>query len=206
MKTRIELTEDLLTPVHTSLEFVSDQGECLARVAKTEKKDEDDTNTYVRIEGETFHNGIIEVDVCGKLLPDAPAHARGFIGIVFRANETDSEFESFYIRPTNGRGCTDPVRRQHACQYFSFPGYTFSYFREFGITDYESPLDDIALNEWSHIRGEIVDEKAVFYVNGKEALRVNALKHGAKARGALGLYVDIGTDGYFKNLTVEKFD
>lgn len=202
---KVELNEKTLKAVHTSLEFVKEGEETLARVGKTEKKDQDDTNTYARVLDSDFHNGVIEVDVCGKLLPDAPAHARGFIGIVFRANQNDSEFESFYIRPTNGRDCDDPVRKTHACQYFSFPGYTFSYFREFGIMGYECALDDIALGEWSHIRAEIVEDEASFFVNDKKAITVT-LKHGALARGAVGLYVDIGTDGYFKNLIIENFD
>jgi hypothetical protein len=150
-----------------------------------------------------FHNGIIEVDVCGKLRNDAPEHARGFIGIVFRVNELENEFESFYIRPTNGRDCTDPVRKQHACQYFSYPGYTFSYFREFGISKYENAIPTIALNEWSHIRAEIENGKAKFYVNDELALAVDDLKHG-NSKGKIGLYVDIGTDGYFKNLTITQ--
>lgn len=206
MKDIIQFEKETLRPVHCSLDFVQEGQEVWARVAKTEKKDQDDTNTYVRVIDSDFHNGVIEVDVCGKLLSDAPSHARGFIGIVFRANEADSEFESFYIRPTNGRGCEDPVRKLHACQYFSFPGYTFSYFREFGIAQYECALPDIALGEWSHIRAEVVEDEAAFYVNGKKAFQVNGLKHGAAARGAVGLYVDIGTDGFFKNLMIESFD
>lgn len=126
---KLELTKENLIAVHTSLELIED----MARVSKVEKLDEDDTNTYVTFKDIQFHNGIIEVDVCGKLLDNAPAHARGFIGIVFRVNNQDNEFESFYIRPANGRDCNDPVRRKHACQYFSYPGYTFSYFREYGI-------------------------------------------------------------------------
>lgn len=195
-----------LRPVNTSLSLLRDGDTLLARVSKIEKLDQDDANTYVRLDGVDFHNGIIEVDVCGKLLPDAPAHARGFIGIVFRANPMDSEFESFYIRPTNGRDCTDPVRKNHACQYFSFPGYTFGYFREFGIGGYEAAVEDIALGEWSHIKAEIVDDTGVFSVNGREVLRINDLKHGAAARGTVGLYVDIGTDGFFKNLAINCFD
>lgn len=195
-----------LTAVHTSLSVIREEAGSLARVAKVEKLDQDDANTFVRLNGTNFHNGIIEVDVCGKLLPDAPAHARGFIGIVFRANESSSEFESFYVRPTNGRDCTDPVRKLHACQYFSFPGYTFSYFREFGIGGYEAAIDDIALGEWCHIRAEIRDEIGVFSVNGREVLRVTDLKHGPNARGAIGLYVDIGTDGFFRNLSVTCSD
>ena len=194
--------EQDLIDVHTTHAV---DGEVL-RLYKTEKTDLADENTYVKLADLSFHNGVIELDVCGKLLPDAPEFARGFIGIVFRANEADSEFESFYIRPTNGRDCTDPVRKAHGCQYFSYPGYTFSYFREFGITKYEHTVDTIALGEWSHIRAEIQDEKAVFSVDGVQVLTVEDMKHGSTASGSVGLYVDIGTDGYFKNLTVECGD
>lgn len=163
---------------------------------------EPDTGTYAKVAGSDFHNGTIEVDVCGRLLPDAPDYARGFIGIVFRAAEDGREFESFYIRPTNGKECTDPVRRSHGCQYFSFPGYTFAYFREFGISDYENRVDTIALNAWSHIKAEIEEDRGTFWVDGIPVLKVNGLKHGALARGNVGLYVDIGTDGWFRNLKI----
>jgi hypothetical protein len=195
----ILLNLDTLKPTHTSLEIV----ENMARVSKIEKLNEDDTNTFVLVNDLEFHNGIIDVDVCGRLRSDAPEHARGFIGIVFRVNELENEFESFYIRPTNGRDCTDPIRKQHACQYFSYPGYTFSYFREFGISKYENSISTIALNEWSHIRAEIENDNGKFYVNDELVLSVDDLKHG-DSKGKIGLYVDIGTDGYFKNLVVTK--
>ena len=165
-----------------------------------------DINTFAAGCGSAFHNGIIEADVCGRLLPDAPEYSRGFIGIVFRAAEDGREFETFYIRPTNGKGCDDPVRRAHGCQYFSFPGYTFDYFRQFGITMYENQVDIIALNEWSHIKAVIEDDKGTFYVDEVPVLTVNGLKHGPSARGKVGLYVDIGTDGYFRNLKITNKD
>jgi hypothetical protein len=193
------LNLDTLKPTHTSLEIVED----MARVSKIEKLNEDDTNTFVLVNDLEFHNGIIDVDVCGRLRSDAPEHARGFIGIVFRVNALENEFESFYIRPTNGRDCTDPIRKQHACQYFSYPGYTFSYFREFGISKYENSISTIALNEWSHIRAKIENDNGKFYVNDELVLSVDDLKHG-DSKGKIGLYVDIGTDGYFKNLAVTK--
>ena len=142
------------------------------------------------------------MDVCGRLLADAPDYARGFIGITFRAADDGREFESFYIRPTNGRDCHDPVRQAHGCQYFSFPGYTFAYFRDFGITDYENRVATIALNEWSHIKAVIKNDDAVFSVDGIDVLEVHGFKHGPLARGNVGLYVDIGTDGLFRNLSV----
>lgn len=198
----IDISEDIFTAVHTLPEFPGDGS---VRIRKIDKELPDE-NTYLKINDVVFHNGIIEVDVCGKLLKDAPDYARGFIGIVFRASDNDSEFESFYIRPANGRDCTDPVRKAHGCQYFSYPGYTFSYFREFGINAYEGSVDSIALNEWSHIRAEIIDNRGLFYVDGQKVLEVNGLKHGPDSKGAVGLYVDIGTDGYFRNLKINCTD
>ena len=187
---------------HTCMEV---SGNNMIRVWKTDSL-EPDINTYAALIGSDFHNGTIEVDVCGRLLPDAPDYSRGFIGVVFRAAEDGREFESFYIRPTNGRTCTDPVRKAHGCQYFSFPGYTFSYLREFGITDYENQVDTIALNEWSHIKAVVKDDFAEFHVDDIKVLEVKGLKHGTALRGNVGLYVDIGTDGYFKNLSIDYQD
>lgn len=180
-------------------------GEDTLRVWKTGSQ-EPDSNTYVALADTDFHNGVIEVDVCGKLLSDAPAYARGFIGIVFRGAEDGREFEGFYIRPTNGRGCPDPERRAHGCQYFSFPGYTFSYFRQFGIPEYEAPAETIELGKWSHIRAVVREDSAAFFVDDRLVLEVRGLKHGASARGNVGLYVDNGTDGLFRNLQIQRED
>src|SRR5262249_18743300 len=60
-----------------------------------------DTDTFAFIPGLDFHDGTIEVDVAGSLLPDAPRDARGFIGIAFRI---DAESESFACEGfTSGR-------------------------------------------------------------------------------------------------------
>ena len=198
----IDMIKDNFTAVHTLPAFL---GDGIVRIRKIDKELPDE-NTYLKANDIIFHNGIIEVDVCGKLLEDAPDYARGFIGIVFRASNNDSEFESFYIRPTNGQGCTDPVRKAHGCQYFSYPGYTFSYFREFGISGYEGSAGSIALNRWSHIRAEITGDQGLFYVDGQKVLEVSGLKHGPDSKGAVGLYVDIGTDGYFRNLKINCTD
>ncbi len=198
----IMLTSEQVVPVHTHADFPADG---VVKLRKTDKTQPDE-NTYLKIKDVDFHNGVIEADVCGKLLPDAPDYARGFIGIVFRTSGDDSEFEAFYIRPANGRNCDDPVRREHGCQYFSYPGYTYSYFREFGIEGYEGRVDDIALNEWAHIRAEIEEDHGIFYANGIRVLEISGFKHGKARRGGVGLYVDIGTDGWFRNLKIECRD
>lgn len=146
---------------HISNEVIDN--EKVLRVVKSGKINEYDENTYAKLVDSSFHNGIIEVKMLSRLLKEAPDFARGFIGIAYRIHEDDTKFESFYVRPTNGRQCDDPVRKQHGCQYFSYPTYTFAYFREHGITKYENQVD-IDLNEWISLKAVIEDEKAIFYL------------------------------------------
>ena len=204
MITRYEELDEFI-PVHTTI-TQEINGDKRFRVTKKEKLMQFDENTFVKLKDMDFHNGIIRVKMLSKLLPDAPDFARGFIGIVFRVKQDNSEFESFYIRPTNAV-TEDPVRRAHGCQYFSYPGYTFSYFREFGITEYEAPIHN-GLNEWIQLTAIIRDENAEFYLNEEKApvLAVRSLKHGKEARGSVGFYSEIGTEAFFKDFEVECTD
>jgi len=195
-----------LKAIHTNIQWINLENEQVLRVEKNEKIDRFDENTIVLFEEEQpFHNGIIEVKMRSRLLPDAPDFARGFIGIVFRSKQDGSEFESYYVRPTNGNH-PDRVRRAHGSQYFSYPGYTFAYFREFGIDGYEAPVN-IQLDEWIAVKAVIMNEKATFYVQDMDhpVLEVIDLKHGADASGAVGLYVDTGTEGFFKDWKIKRF-
>ena len=63
-------------------------------------------------------------------------------------------------------------------------------------------MDTIALNKWSRIKAVIEDDHGTFYVDDIKVLEVNGFKHGSDARGNVGLYVDIGTDGLFRNLSI----
>jgi hypothetical protein len=202
----LNIDETHVTCSHTRAGNVILDGEKVLRVEKHEKLDIFDENTYVLVNDEKMHNGTIEVSMLSRLLPDAPDFARGFIGIVFRVNEDGSEFESYYVRPTNGRH-PDPVRNSHGSQYFSYPGYTFAYFREHNISGYEAPAD-IGLNEWIHLKAVIRDEYAEFYVNDMEkpVLKVDPLKHGRGIRGGFGFYVDTGTEAFYKDLKVTVED
>ena len=192
--------------VEISTATLSDGSDALRVVKGEAKRMRFDENTYARLEGEDFHNGTIRVKLLSRLLPDAPDFARGFIGIVFRANAGDNEFESFYIRPTNALA-DDPQRRAHGCQYFAYPGYTFAYFREYGIEGYEAPIG-CELDEWIDLKAEIHGNRAAFFLNGspEPVLTVNGLKHGPNARGGVGLFVDIGTEGFFRDLEILRDD
>ena len=194
-------------PVGASVGISELDGEQLVRVVKPEENTEPDVATYARLLGSDFHDGVIELDVRARLMHWADVDCRGFIGIVFRASETNDRFEGFYVRPRNGRSCTDPRRRIHTMQYFSYPGYTFAYFRERGIADYEAKAD-IEMDEWIHLKAEVEGAGARFYVDDMEtpALVVDGLFGGADARGGVGLYVDNGTEGNFRNLSITYAD
>lgn len=142
--------------------------------------------------------------VYSRLLADAPDYARGFIGVTFRINENNSEFEGIYVRPTNGR-CEIQSRRNSSTQYFSYPDYKFDRFRKEAQGMYESYVD-IGLDEWINLKIEVDGKQAKLYVNGviQPTLIVNDLKHGKDTSGAIGLWVDIGTEGYFRDLKITK--
>jgi hypothetical protein len=163
-----------------------------------------DTDTFAFIPGLDFHDGTIEVDVAGSVLPGALSGARGFVGIAFRIDASGGSYasEGLYIRPTNGRA-EDQVRRNHATQYFSYPGYDFDRLRRESPAKYESYADVVA-DEWTHLRIEVAGANAQFYVGAasQPVLVVRDLKRGADAHGSVGLWVDNGTDGHFRNLTV----
>ena len=203
MTNSVTFQDQQFIPVGTSVGLTELDGEQLIRVVKPEENTEPDVPTYARLLGSDFHDGTIDVDVRARLMHWADVDCRGFIGIVFRASEDSDRFESFYVRPRNGRSCTEPQRRIHTMQYFSYPGYTFAYFRERGITDYEAKAD-IEMDEWIHIRAEVAGASAKFYVDDMDtpALVVDEMFGGADLRGGVGLYVDNGTQGHFRNLKV----
>lgn len=201
MENMIKLHTENFDAVHTEVSSADLDGTPVLRITKSDKINLFDQNTYAKISDLEFHNGVIECRLLSRLLPNAPDFARGFIGIVFRTNSDNSEFESFYVRPTNGRNCTDAVRKAHGCQYFSFPGYTFDYFREFGITEYEAPVN-LALDEWFTLKAVISDEQGAFYINEQRVLTVTDMKHGKGKHGSVGIFVDIGTEAFVSEMKV----
>lgn len=163
-----------------------------------------DEPTFARVPDTDFHNGTIEVRVRSRFTTDAPGHARGFIGVAFRINDDNSKFECIYLRPDNARA-PEQIRRNHTIQYFSYPSYKFDRLREQAPGEYES-YTDMAMDEWINIKIVVKDEKALLFINGnpQPSLIVNDLKHGKDMHGKLGLWVDIGTEGYFRDLRVTK--
>ncbi len=191
-------------PVNTFVTTVMIEGHETLRVTKDSQVTAVDEATFARLVNSDFKNGTIEVRVLSKLLDDAPSFARGFIGVAFRIDANNSQFECIYIRPTNGRA-EDQVRRNHSIQYFSYPDFKFDRLRKEFPEAYES-YADMGLNEWIDMRLEVENEKSKLYLNGSKhpVLIVNDLKHGANATGGIGLWVDVGTEGFFADLRVEN--
>jgi hypothetical protein len=163
-----------------------------------------DIDTFAFVPDLDFHDGTIEVEVAGSPLPDAPPGARGFVGAVFRVQVADGSFacEGLYLRPTNGR-TDDQVRRNHSTQYFAYPGYDFDRLRRDAPARYESYVD-LVPGEWTKMRIEVKGTTAKLFVGDapQPVLVVTDLKRGPNTHGSVGLYVDNGTDGHFRNLRV----
>jgi hypothetical protein len=163
-----------------------------------------DEPTFARLKNINFSNGIIEVKVLSRLLKSAPEFARGFIGLAFHINDSNTRFESIYLRPTNARAA-DQVRRNHSIQYYAYPDYKFDRLRKEAPERYES-YADMELNHWITMRIEVKDGVAKLFLNDNKqpSLIVNDLKLGANSGGSIGLWVDTGTEGYFSDLKIMK--
>ena len=189
--------------VYMSIEKMN--GKQVVKVVKDSTQNGADLPTFVKIKGIDFKDGIIEIKVLSRLLKTAPAFARGFIGVAFHIDEQNSKFEGIYLRPTNGRA-EDQLRRNHSIQYFSYPDYDFDRLRKEAEGVYES-YADMGLNEWITMRIEVRGKQAKLFLNDNKqpSLIVNDLKLGDNVSGAIGLWVDGGTEGYFKDLKITKY-
>ena len=173
------------------------QGKKAVHLTRTpDAKGED---TVATVAGSQFQDGTIEVEVAGAPAPGAFEGARGFIGVAFRVQPDVSKFEAMYLRPTNGRA-NDQLRRNHSTQYVSFPDWPWHRMRQGTPGLYESYVD-LEPGVWTKVRIVVKGTKALLFVHGAEqpCLVVNDLKLGP-TKGAVGLWVGPGTDGYFANL------
>jgi len=197
----VRLENNKLEAINVSMSIERLMGKEAVKVIKDSAVKEADEPTFVRIKGIDFGNGTIEVKVLSRVLKNAPDYSRGFIGIAFRINDDNSKFEGIYLRPANGR-VEDQLRRNHSLQYFSFPDYKFERLRKDAPGEYES-YADMGLNEWIKMKIEVTGKKAKLFLNDNKqpSLIVNDLKHG-DSRGAIGLWVDIGTEGFFSALKI----
>ena len=160
--------------------------------------------TLALIEGLEFGDGVIEAEIAGDVRPGAPETARGFVGIAFRVQSDLRTYDAFYLRPTNGRA-DDQVRRNHAAQYVSHPDWPWFRLRKEFPSKYESYVD-LVPGTWTKVKIEVRGEQARLYVHDMKqpTLIVNDVKSGANGKGAVALWIDVGTVAHFRNLMVSK--
>lgn len=161
---------------------------------------------YARLVGlEDFENGTIEVKMYSQI-QDPPPYpgVAGFIGVYFRIKEDDSPFEGIYVRPKVGRA-EKQMLRNHAVQYISYPHAKFDMLRKgYPPGSYEGSAP-VALKEWIKMRIEVNGETAEMFINDmKYSSFIVDKMLGKNKTGGVGLYVDIGTIGYFKDLKVTQ--
>ena len=157
---------------------------------------------FAVIDGLTFGDGTIEVELAGAPDTSVFKDARGFVGVAFRMQPDLRSYDAFYLRPTNGRA-DDQVRRNHSVQYISHPEWTWFRLRKETPEKYESYVD-LVPNQWTQVKIDVKGTQGRLYVHGQAqpTLIVNDLKTGPTAKGGVALWLDVGTQAHFRNLTV----
>jgi hypothetical protein len=160
-----------------------------------------DMPTFVIIP-DSFANGTTEVNILSRLNGKGPADARAFAGIAYRVSADGDRFEAVYLRPMNGQKMNPPSPRdQRAIQYFAYPDWKFDRLREqYPDGDYEAGAN-IGPHEWIALKLDIDDTRLPATINGTETLAVSETK-AAPVAGAIGLFVDIGSESFFSNLKI----
>ena len=95
----VKFDSNKLEAVNVSMSIEMLKGKEVVKVIKDSSVKEYDEPTFVKIKGSNFKNGTIEVKVLSRLLKNAPDFARGFIGVAFRINDSNTKYESIYLRP-----------------------------------------------------------------------------------------------------------
>ena len=159
---------------------------------------EADNDGVAWLSGAKFTNGNIELDIKGK---DLLQHS--FVGVAFHG-VNDFTFDCIYFRPFNFKAA-DPVRKVHAVQYISSPGYDWELLRtkfpgkyEKGIAAPPEP------NGWFHARINVNGKKITVFVNGENTPSLEVEQKVPIDGSMIGFWVGNTSGGDFKNLKISK--
>ena len=149
---------------------------------------------FLRLNGKTFANGSIELDIKG-----VDEQGRSFVGFAFHGLN-DSTYDVIYFRPFNFR---NPQRNRHSVQYVSLPENDWYTLR----TDHPGKYENLIIPapipaDWFHAAITIeYPVVKVFVNNAKEpSLIVNQLS--SRKNGWIGFWVGNTSEGWFKNLKI----
>jgi len=184
-------------------EAVVFKGREAVRISDTASADTPDGLRFAAIAGTDFQDGVIELELAGDTYPGAAPEFRGFTGLAFRMSADGARYETFYLRPKNGRS-EDQLQRNHSVQYDAPPDFGWARLRQETPGKYEGYVD-LVPGEWVKVKIEVHGDKARLYVNGAEqpTLVVNDLKHG-QSRGPVALWIGPKTVAHFANLRITR--
>lgn len=153
-------------------------------------------NGVAWVEGTDFWSGTIEVDIRGR----ESMHQR-FVGVAFHRKDDDT-YEAVYLRPFNFRA-SDPIRKQHAVQYITLPGFDYDLLRKDFPEEFENPVDaSIVPTDWVKLRVVVEGGKVRVYVGAVKEVTLEVRKLGQLYGGQVGLWVGNDSGGDFANLVV----
>ena len=154
-------------------------------------------NGVAWVEGTDFQSGTIEVDVRGR-----ESMGQSFVGVAFHRKD-DNTYEAVYVRPFNFRA-SDPIRKQHAVQYITMPGFDYDRLRQDFPEEFENPVDaSIEPTDWVKLRVVVRGGRVQISVGPvNEAATLEVRKLGQLYGGQVGLWVGNDSGGDFANLVV----
>jgi len=148
------------------------------------------------VEGVLLGEGIIEVDLRGKDVPQ-----QSFLGIAFHVVDWTT-YDAVYFRPFNFKAATEE-QRSHAVQYVSHPVYTWQKLRAERPGEFEKPLTPAPdPNGWFHARIVIAKSKVEVYVKGASTPSLVVDDLGEARSGGVALWAGNGSDGTYSGLTI----
>jgi hypothetical protein len=155
-----------------------------------------DNDGILWINDATFADGTIELDIKGK-----DVQGQSFVGFAFHGKD-NTTFDAVYFRPFNFRS---PERKAHAVQYISMPDHDWAALRKAFPGKYENTVDPIPdPSGWFHARIVVAYPQVKIFIDGSAVASLETTQLSNRKEGKLGLWVGNGSDGSFRNITVER--
>jgi len=155
-------------------------------------------NGVAYLPGVELANGVLEVDVRGKDVPQL-----SFLGLAFHGVDSTT-YDAVYFRPFNFRA-TDPDRLVHAVQYISHPDYPWNRLRAEHPGVYEQPVKPVPdPNGWFHVRVVVAGPKVSVFVNDAAEASLVVTRLSERTKGLVGLWVGNNSGGDFANLRITR--
>ena len=182
-----------LIPINRELKLFSNDSVTYLRVSENKKEG------IVWLPSKQFKNGKIEIEMRGK-----DVFQRSFIGIAFHGLN-DSVYDAVYCRPFNFFA-RDSVRRVHAIQYVSHPGFTWEKLRNERNAVFEKqiihPPDP---NGWFTLKLEITDSIVKAFIDDNEIASLVVKKLNNRQSGKTGFFTGDSSDGDFKKVKLSYY-